>query len=296
VFDLRYHVASLAAVFLALIIGILVGVGITRGGFVSKAERKVLSDQLAEAKGERDAARNRASQLERTQAAIESYIDDTYPALIHDRLTGKRIVLVSVGAMDVDVRQSVQQALRDADATGTPLRLRAIKVPIDDATLDAALGDRPAFAQYLGSEKLPDLGRALGEELVEGGRTPLWDTLSRQLVEERLGGGRLPADGVVVMRSVKAQRDGTARFLQGFYTGLAGAGVPAVGVEASSSVPSAITAFGRAGLSTVDSVDRPAGRLALALLLSGAQPGHYGLRKTATGVLPPIPALALTGG
>ena len=31
-FDLRYHVASLAAVFLALIIGILVGVGISREG------------------------------------------------------------------------------------------------------------------------------------------------------------------------------------------------------------------------------------------------------------------------
>ena len=46
-FDLRYHVASLAAVFLALVIGILVGVGLTRGGFVSKAERGALQAQAA---------------------------------------------------------------------------------------------------------------------------------------------------------------------------------------------------------------------------------------------------------
>ena len=37
-FDLRYHVASLAAVFLALVIGILLGVGISGRGLVDKSE------------------------------------------------------------------------------------------------------------------------------------------------------------------------------------------------------------------------------------------------------------------
>ena len=45
-FDLRYHVASLTAVFIALIIGILVGVGISSGGFVKKSERRILNDQI----------------------------------------------------------------------------------------------------------------------------------------------------------------------------------------------------------------------------------------------------------
>ncbi len=38
-FDLRYHVASLAAVFIALVVGILVGVGISGRGFVDDVER-----------------------------------------------------------------------------------------------------------------------------------------------------------------------------------------------------------------------------------------------------------------
>ena len=37
-FDLRYHVASLAAVFVALIIGILVGVGLAGSGVTNKAD------------------------------------------------------------------------------------------------------------------------------------------------------------------------------------------------------------------------------------------------------------------
>ena len=295
-FDLRYHVASLAAVFLALIIGILVGVGITRGGFVSSAERGVLNSQIAALKDQRDAARERLTQVEEEEQANLDYVQATYPALMADRLRAKQIVLVSIGAMDPSVRSHVIQALRDAGA-GYPVRIRAIKVPVDDATLDAAMGGHPALAQYRGSDKLPDLGRALAGELVTGGRTPLWDSLSSELVEERIGGSRPAADGVVVARSVKAQKDGTARFLQGFYSGLAGAGVPAVGVEVSGAVNSAIPAFERSSLATVDSIDSAQGQLALALVLAGGEKGNYGQETTASdGVLPLVPAQTTTTG
>ena len=66
-FDLRYHAASLAAVFLALIIGILVGVGITRGGFVSSAERGALNSQIAALRDQRDSARQRIVQVEQEE-------------------------------------------------------------------------------------------------------------------------------------------------------------------------------------------------------------------------------------
>ena len=59
-FDLRYHVASLAAVFLALIIGILVGVGISGKGFVSDSERKLLNEKIARLQGQLDSATRRS--------------------------------------------------------------------------------------------------------------------------------------------------------------------------------------------------------------------------------------------
>ena len=46
-FDLRYHVASLTAVFVALVIGILVGVGLSGKGFVNDAERDNLTSQIS---------------------------------------------------------------------------------------------------------------------------------------------------------------------------------------------------------------------------------------------------------
>jgi hypothetical protein len=54
---------------------------------------------------------------------------------------------------------------------------------------------------------------------------------------------------------------------------------------------SAIPVFQRHSLSTVDGIDTELGKLALVLLLGGASPGHYGVRDTEDGILPPIEPL-----
>jgi hypothetical protein len=167
--------------------------------------------------------------------------------------------------------------------------MRALRVPIDTEELDDALGKRPALRGYVGEARLEDIGRDLARELADGGKTPLWDALTGLLVEERSGPAAPPADALVVARPAKPQAGPTAELLAGLYGGLARSGVPAVGVEAEGAQRSAIVAFQRKGLATVDSVETPAGRLALVLLLGGARPGDYGVESTAgDGVLPPI--------
>ena len=150
------------------------------------------------------------------------------------------------------------------------------------------LARQPQLARYVGRDRLDDLGRALGEELVTGGETPLWNALNGQIVEERSGNAERAAGGVVVARTSPPQRGGTARFLHGFYAGLAAQDAPAVGVEALDARWPAVDAFARGGLSSVDWVDTQYGRLALVWLLAGGAPGSYGVKRTASdGVLPP---------
>jgi hypothetical protein len=164
-----------------------------------------------------------------------------------------------------------------------------MRVPVDLKELDGVLADRPALARFAKPEAARDLGRRLAQEFVSGGRAPVWRTLAPQLVEERAGNDREKADAVIVVRSAARQRGDTARLLRGFYEGLAEAGVPAVGVETSTASQTAVDAFDKATLSSVDFVDTRVGRLALALLLAGAAPGSYGLKPAATdGVLPPV--------
>src|SRR5919204_2843870 len=197
-FDLRYHVASLAAVFLALIIGILVGVGIADRGLLDKGTRNLLEHRVADLRKRLDEASQRSALSDREQRAAESYIKQTYPVLVHNRLRGKHIAVVFVGSVDGGINSALERSLADAGAQ--EVRMRALKMPIDNRQVDTRLAAVQDGRGYIGRKRLESLGRALGEEVVAGGETPLWNALTDTLVEERLGGNKLPAEGVVVVR------------------------------------------------------------------------------------------------
>jgi hypothetical protein len=283
-FDLRYHVASLAAVFVALLIGILVGVAMS--GKVDDAEKRSLQSDVNRLEAQLDAAAERSAASSREQEAFSAFVRNAYPALIADRLAGKRIAIVFVGPVDAEVRRHIQRTIEDAGST-SPVRIRAFKVPIDPSRIDGELdGD---LSQY--RDEFGDLGGQLAQELVDGGDTPAWDALTPFIVEERAGSFSGPVDGVVVARTVRAQQGDTSQLLKGFYTNLADIDVPTIGVEPSGVSESAVDVWSSAGLSTVDDIETPAGRLALALLLSGSSIGNYGLKNTADdGIVPPVEA------
>src|ERR671936_1004430 len=241
-FDLRYHVASLAAVFLPLVIGILVGVGISDRGLVDRAQRGLLEQRIEKLKSDLGDARKQADALAAEQRATQAFVTDTYPELMANRLRGKRIALVFLGPADGRIRASLGQALADAGARGW-VRVRALKLPLDVAQIDNTLAGDPGLKRYVGDARLPALGKRLAEELAAGGKAPLWTTLAEQIVAERAGSEKRPADGVVVVRSAAKQYDGTARFLEGFYKGLIAAPVPVVGVETSGGDEMSVAAF-----------------------------------------------------
>jgi hypothetical protein len=293
VFDFRYHVASLTAVFVALIIGILVGVGLSGQGFVTESERTRLEDDIADLQARLESAEQRGDALERSEAAAAAVAGDAYPVLVDRRLQGKRVAVVVVGSTDADPSVLADVSRGVTDAGGTVTRMRALRMPLDVQAVQESLRARPALAGYVGVEHLDDLGRDVGRELVEEGETPLLDALSDELVEERFGPSEPGADAVVIVRTAPPQVGGTGRFVNGLYGAVASSSIPSVGAEAAEARPSSVPALSRRGLATVDNVDSPPGKLALVLLLAGADPGSYGVKDTAQdGILPPIEPLA----
>jgi hypothetical protein len=278
-----------------LVVGILIGVGISGRGFVSDAERDQLNDKIAQLEEQVDAATAESDDFERRQEAAADFVAGAYPVLAERRLEGKRIGVVVLGRLPQETLPFVENAIED-DADGEVARMRAIVVPLRIDEVESALRARATLGGYVGEDELGNLGRDLGRELAAGGETPLWDALEGEIVEERSGTFAEPVDGVVVIRSAEPQAGETSRFLGGLYQGLNSTGVPVVGVEPARVEQSAIPVFQRYGLSTVDSVDDEPGQLALILLLGGADPGDYGVRDTAKkGILPPIEPLPPPG-
>ena len=294
-FDLRYHVVSLAAVFLALVIGVLLGVGISETGRVDDVERDSYESRIRNLESELQAAAEQDVAGERQRKAADTIIGETYPMLMDDRLEDTRVVTVFLGSTDGNnaIRAGVRRMLSDAGASG-PFRFRELEVPVDADALEAELARHSELARFSGPDRFEEIGAELARELSAGGDTPLWDALAPLLVGEEAGIGTLPPDAIVVARTAEPQQGETAALLAGFYNGLAEGSVPAVGVETTKSEPSAIPVYERLGLSSVDAIDTDVGRLAAALVLTGAPSGSYGVKGSAEDGILPTPVEPVT--
>ena len=175
-----------------------------------------------------------------------------------------------------------------------PFRFRALDVPFDAEAIEGELDGRAELARFSGPDSYDELGQQLAQELVAGGDTPLWNALSPLIVGEEASVGALPPDAVVVARTAEAQQGPTAAIIAGLYRGLATGSVPSLGVEVGESDPSAIPAYTRTNLSSVDAIDTDVGRLAAALVLTGAPSGSYGVKPSAKDGILPTPVEPVT--
>jgi hypothetical protein len=305
-FDFRYHLVSLAAVFIALAVGILLGAAIS--GKLGDAENALMKDRVKSISDQLAQERSRSDIIERRSEAAQELLTDAYPALMANRLAEKGFAVLFLGPVDSSVRSAVERTLADADA-GSPVRLVALDSPVDPQELDSALQGDELLAQYAeGGDDFGALGEALGRDLIEGAGTPLWTTLSSSLIEERSGTTATPVDGAIVVQTwhepdppgdadQQSRTRATESLFEGLIRGLESTSLPVVGVQ-TTGAETDLALFRQASVSSVDDVDAVAGRLALALLLQGAEPGHYGVKDSATsGIAPPIePVTTTTGG
>lgn len=281
-FDFRYHALSLAAVFIALIVGLLLGVAIGDKELVSSAQRDLRSSLRADVR-KADSERDAANQRVREQ---EQFADAALPILTRGQLRGRKIGLVLLGNDD-DAPDLVRKALEPAGAD-----LSLVAVVRENIEL-SALADRSQGTRYANIAADPtlldDLGKRAGIQMVLGGKLvrALRTTLLQSLSGE-FGG----LDGVVVLRPTKKPTnkqtaDRLDDLQDGIARGLVATGVKVVGVERRASDPSHVGWFRDRELSSVDNVDEQAGRAALVFVLAGAQ-GAYGRGDGAQALLPPV--------
>jgi Copper transport outer membrane protein, MctB len=301
-FDLRYHVASIAAVFLALAIGIVIGVAIASGGKLEDATQGVLEDELASARQQLDEAEQRAESLESRDDAVRRLLDEAYGPIMAARLSGLRIGVLYLGPDDVGLSDDIGATLSDAgNGELQAASVTALELPLALEEITTTLVETGALPGYESEEDIGLLGEALGLELVSEGDKVLWEQIKGALAAQQTGSAPEPLDGVVVVRSwrhpdvsnpvERARSDRTEDFLDGLLQGLAQGDAIVVGVEAQDVDPeeSAVESFQEAGFSTVTGIDGLPGRIGLALLLAGGEPGSYGLGQDR--IAPPLESI-----
>ena len=279
----RYHAASLAAVFVALAIGILIGVGLADDVVSSASEelesslRSDLDDRSAE-----------VEDLEAQLAEQERFAEQAGPALVAGRLARQRVALVALG--DLPDGETAEDAQRAVEAAGGEVRSVAVlDLPPDLGELrEAVEGRLPAGARDapIPAERL---GATLGRQLVTDG--PLVEAVREQLFSN-FSGDLAGIDRVVFVSvppdQLQADLTGEGRaFESALIRGIDSGASGTVGTERSSADPTTVGPFSDAGISTVDNVEQAAGQVALVFALLGAE-GDFGVKEGADNLLPDL--------
>jgi hypothetical protein len=288
--DFRYHALSLVAVFLALAIGIVLGVTVG-GSLVSDAERSLRGNLRADVENAHTAAAKAQAEV----AGRDRMLDSIYPQVVASRLNGERVALVSWGPLPDAVESGVRDAVGKAGG-----RLDSVSVfdkPLTD--LKQALGSEVYGAETADDQSLKGVGHALARSITAGGG--LSQVLRAQFPDSFAGRLR-HADAIAFYEApkptdgsdadgVKERDDSRASTIEtAMLDEFTKRTIAVVGVEASSTDPSQIARYKSLKLSSADSVDTSGGRIALVFTLAGAK-GNFGLKSSAT---KPLPDGALT--
>ena len=270
--ELRFHVATLIAVFLALGIGILIGTFFVGAPVVERQMRgltKRLGARVTELQQQTEEAR-------KNEDALRTLL----PPLVAGRLEGQKVLVVQTGDY-VDAAERAEESLKQAGAA-----IARIVLPREAWSERLAAGpeDAPPAERLAALLLSPNRGAVFEEFRRTGlltGEPPPGPYRSIVLI----GGAQTPAGGP---GSAGAAADPTT-LIRVLDVALAKAwqasGITVVGAEPLGAGISYMRPYQAQGMATVDNIDRAAGQICLPFALSGDK-GTYGMKATAERLLP----------
>lgn len=293
--DIRYLGITLIAVFLALAVGMMTGSALG-GPDKRDAAYDGLRGQFDLLRTENQRVQDENDGVRRRLNAREQALRELQPLAIRNRLPGSSIGVIICGPSSERAYWSdLEAAIRSAGAEIGPVvripdALREVS-PEQRATFEQAWGDpladnaneryepagwmARAMSRSGSSQRLQELATATGMELRGVVRQPIRRLLVLVSVPDDVRAAQVAAGEVPEFRVVEAAR---------------AEGIRVVVAEPEETVASAVDAVRqRSGVSTVDSIDTAAGRVAAILALAG-EDGQFGSKP---GASRPLPSLRL---
>jgi len=284
--DFRYHVVSLAAVFLALGVGILIG-GAILGNAALQKELGQIEQNLAKLRNDQRAFQDEIAKREAELKASNQFGAAVLPVLVRNKLLGKRVALVRTNP-STDPR-----LVKDL--------VRLFQIAGSKVTSTTAILRDPAD---IGLDRLVDLGGKVGLSAPDAA------ALSREILRlaiDRIANGPISEEpgSDVVLSSLSAARlieiggdyremvdilvivggsrdpniDLSQKVDRTLIDTLAGSkGLMVAAVEPSDVARSYLTEYVQHPLIIVDNIETTAGQAALILALVRGRKGHYGIR------------------
>lgn len=288
-FDIKYHIASLAAVFIALGLGILIGSSMVGSDAITQQQKNMIEgiekefNILREENKQNDEALFHAQEV---MAYQQQFNQKVLPLLVQNKLQGRKIAVIDLNYSKE--HEGLSNILRSAGADVQSVTVINLSI-LEDANL------RKQTAGMLGKSSeaeienfLPDLAKLLAEAIINGENGDLVKFLDENDIVKISGNYGPPLQDVILVGGAESKdRDYFKNFDQIMINAWQKTGFYVYGVEDSDTAVSYMRYYQGERLTTVDNIDTVYGQVSLVMAMYG-YPGQYGIKETAEVFLPPL--------
>ena len=274
---LKYYIILLIGIFLALGLGILIGVTLENNNVLENQQELIIrqiESEFEALRNEADMLKKSLAVLEKQKAEVDSACEYLFSRLIEDRLYGLNVSIINFGqdTISTDLIQLLKLAGASVESSITvraDLYARqdlstALETFLQDGQDDVGRND---FHSIVADE--------LVLSLIEGAFTPLSARLKEMHLIQASSNLKQSSDVVILNGNGRNNRVGPSQessFDIVLIQTALNMGLPVVAVEPSSVEDSAISEYEELGVSTVRGIDTIYGKLALISILEANRP------------------------
>jgi len=287
--DIRYHIYSLVAVFLALSVGIVIGTSFTRSSPSADTSRRTVQryeSDMRNLKAEIETAAEEAADKHAVAEECQAFCRAVMPVVVKNRLSWRNVAIIQTGD-DNDLLGSVRQALGQGGATVTSVTKLSRDFPFTDtARIALALQDAGVTPGEDGIESRDKLFAVIADTIYSAKYSELLPKLEEAGIGEFTGDFQRFNKSVVIVGGADSEETNTADDIDTkLIAQLEKVGVTVVGCESFDTASSYVSSWHRSGIATVDNADTPMGQIALVCAVGG-EVAKFGAKETADRLIP----------
>ncbi|MEW6661494.1 MAG: copper transporter [Bacillota bacterium] len=285
-FDVRYHISSLMAVFLALGIGILIGSTLIGDDLLINEQRQMIDRLEQDFVSLRKQARIAQEELAVTRQMVglyEQFAQEVFPILAQGRLEGRNLAIIKTGKCG-----DLEPLLANLKWTGARIEsVTTIKSDLNLKEIATLMPSPDLIAGVHSASQVPaHLATIIGKVIHQGQGMEIMQFLQNIDLVETSGNYGKNVDAVILIGGSALEKDNYFRALDlPLINYFKEQKVRVIGTEFSNAGVSYIKLYQSQSLTTVDNVDTVLGITALVMALAGGE-GNFGIKPTAERLLP----------
>lgn len=290
IIDLKYHIASIVAVFLALGIGIFVGsalIGQDVNDVIVHQQNKMFEDlkkNLDKLRIDNKSAREEASIYKSSLEIDREFQKAILPGLIAGKLQGKRIAVVVTN--NSGIHGEWIEILQTAGANITSITTVMDAFDLSDELKRKSVATKLMIDRKSEKTVAAEVANEIAAAIHHGQNLENLRYFEHQDMIKISGEYGVPVDYVVVAGGSDKEPGKRSEFLdipviKYFLKNK----IPVAGVETSNVKFSYMKQYQKFDINTVDNIDLTPGQLSLVMAISG-QNGDYGIKNTAHHLIP----------